>query len=414
MSGTRQNWSRTVDYGFETVHEPADLEQVRQVVTSARRLRPVGTGHTFNRLPDGEAAISLRGLRDVEVEGAGDGASVRVGAGLSYADLAEALRPHGLALENLASLPHINVVGAVSTATHGSGQDARNLASSVREIELVTAGGEVLTVRRGDEGDVPFDGAVVGLGSLGVVTSLVLDTVPARDYRQVVLTGVAEDEIGPRLDEITHLGRSVSVFTLWDGAPARIWVKSREDDPHVDAAWPEADVDHHPLPGLDPVNCTPQRGVPGWWADRIPHFRTGFLPSSGDEVQSEWHVALEHGPAAVEALREAGPRLAPALLTSEIRSVAADELWLSPQHHRATRSFHFTWVGDNGLADDAARVVEEALAPFDARPHWGKVFHADVTGLYPRLGDFRALRERLDPGGTFLNPWLERVLLGGR
>lgn len=410
MSSTRQNWSKNVDYGFAAVHEPADVEEVRRVVADARHLRPVGTGHTFNRLPDGEAAVSLQALRDVEV--APDGESVRVGAGLSYADLAEALRPHDLALENLASLPHINVVGAVSTATHGSGQDARNLASSVRALELVTADGDLLTVSRGDTGDVPFDGAVVGLGALGVVTHLTLDTVPARDHRQVVLLGVAEDEIGPRLQEITGLGRSVSVFTLWDGAPARIWVKSREDDPRVEAPWPESDVEQHPLPGLDPVNCTPQLGVPGWWADRVPHFRTGFLPSSGDEVQSEWHVALEHGPAAVEALREVGPRLQDALLTSEIRSVAADYLWLSPQFQRATRSFHFTWVGDTTLADDAARVVEEALAPFDARPHWGKVFHADVTARYPRLDDFRALRERLDPRGTFLNPWLRRVVLG--
>lgn len=406
----RSSWSGTVQYHFEHEHRPRDVDALREVVAAADHLRPVGTSHSFTDLPDGTVAVSTAALRDVEV--LDDGAAVRVGSGLTHAALAEALRPAGLALENLASLPHLNVAGAVSTATHGSGTGHGNLATQVRAVELVLADGTLTTVRRGDP---DLDGVVVGLGVLGVVTALELDVVPAVPHRQVVLVDADTRTLPDRLADLQRLGRSVSVFTRWDDAPQHVWVKWREGDPAPDPAGTglvAADHELHPIPGIDPVHCTPQQGVPGWWADRLPHFRSGYLPSSGDEVQSEYHLPAAHAADAARALQEVGSRIRPALLVGEIRSVAADTLWLSPQHERDTTSFHFTWVGDVEAAGAAARVVEEALAPFSPRPHWGKLFHLDVRDAYPRLADFHALRTRLDPDGVFVGPWFERVLGG--
>lgn len=401
-------------YHFGREHHPRDLDALRTLVAGSSRLRPVGTAHTFNDLPDAAPdadvdAVSLATFDGVQV--GDDRTWVKVGAGLTHARLAVALEPHGLALENLASLPHLNVAGAVATATHGSGSRTRNLATQVRAVELVLASGDLLTLRR-DEPD--FEGAVVGLGLLGVVHALELDVVPAVDHRQLVLHDDDVEGLPDRLHAILDLGRSVSVFTRWDDGPHRVWVKWRTDDPTPDHRALDlrlADEPEHPIAGLDAVHCTLQGGVPGPWVERLPHFRPGFLPSVGDEVQSEYHVPREHGPDAARAVASVGHLLDAALMTSEIRAVAADTLWLSPQLDRDTCSFHFTWTGDTTLAAAAALVVEEALAPFSPRPHWGKHFAMDVRDVHPRLPDFLDLRERLDPGRTFVNPWAERVLL---
>jgi xylitol oxidase len=399
-----------VRYGFAAEHRPGDLDALRSLVAGARRIRPVGTGHTFNDVADGAQAVSVAHLRDVQVSE--DRTWARVGAGLTHAELATSLQPEGLALANLASLPHLNVAGAVATATHGSGRRTGNLATQVRGVELVTADGDIASFGR-DEPD--FDGVVVNLGVLGVVSALELDLVPAAPHRQVVLPDADVATLPERLLDLLDLGRSVSVFTRWDDAPQHVWVKWRDGDPDPAPAWTAAglapaDEDLHPIPGLDPVHCTAQQGRPGPWVERLPHFRPGFLPSAGDEVQSEYHVPLAHARDAALALQEVGHLLDSALLTSEVRAVAADDLWLSPQSGQDTCSFHFTWVVDTTLADAAARVVEQTLTPFAPRPHWGKHFTLDVRDRYPRLPDFEALRHRLDPDGVFTGPWYERTL----
>ena len=186
-------------------------------------------------------------------------------AWLKYGELAEALAAHGVALHNLASLPHISIAGAIATATHGSGDANGNLATAVRAVELVTSDGEVLTVARGEP---DFDGLVVGLGALGVVTRVTLDVEPAYEVRQRVFEGLSWDALHEHFDEITASGYSVSVFTRWGETVDQVWIKSRV----TDAPEQERDelfgavaatVDRHPILGLDPVNCTPQLGVPG-------------------------------------------------------------------------------------------------------------------------------------------------------
>ena len=372
---------------------------MQEIVAVAPRIRVVGSEHSFNGIGDAPELMSLERLpADVVVEGD----TVSFNAGLTYGDLAPALK--GVALHNLASLPHISVGGAIATATHGSGDGNGNLATAVRALELVTSSGEVV---RAERGEPDFDGLVVGLGALGVVTRLTLDVEPAYEVRQQVFEGLSWDALYEHFDAITGRGYSVSVFTRFRETLDQVWVKSRVPDgcDELFDARP-ATVERHPILELDPVNTTPQLGVPGPWFERLSHFRMGFTPSVGDEIQSEYFVARPDAVAAIEALR--GVRLDPLLLVSEIRTIAADGLWMSPQYGRDTVSLHFTWRPEPDAVLRAAADLEAVLAPFAARPHWGKVFVASPAALYERLPDFLALRDRLDPRGAFRNEWFER------
>jgi alditol oxidase len=403
------NWAGTHSYRAQRLQRPASVEELREIVARAPRVRVLGSRHSFTDIADSAELVSLEALpADVAVEGG----SVSVSAGLRYGELAEALQAEALALHNLASLPHISVAGAVATATHGSGDANGNLATAVAALELVTSEGEVVRVARGDE---DFDGMVVGLGALGAVTRIVLDAEPTYEVAQRVFEGLAWEELFAHLDAITGCGYSVSVFTRWGEVADQVWVKSRTDPPEELFGARPATVERHPILGLDPVNCTAQLGVPGPWFDRLPHFRMGFTPSNGDELQSEYHLPRRHTVAAIEAMRGLAGTIRPLLQVSELRTIAADRLWMSPQYEQDTMAIHFTWAPEQGAVERALVDVEAALAPFGARPHWGKVFVADaaaIAGLYERLPDFEALLERFDPRAAFRNDWLERHVLG--
>jgi alditol oxidase len=412
------NWAGTHAYRAGVLHRPATVDELREIAAAAPRVRVLGSRHSFTDIADSDALVSLDALpNDLEVDRTAG--TVSFGAALRYGELAEALHGEGLALHNLASLPHISVAGAVATATHGSGDRNGNLATAVAALELVTSGGELVTAERGDPG---FDGMVVGLGALGAVTRIALDVEPAYEVRQRVFEGLAWDALAAHLDAITGAGHSVSVFTRWGETADQVWVKRRVDDRTApEDVWPDlfgavaATVDRHPILGIDPVNCTPQLGRAGRWSDRLPHFRMGFTPSAGEEIQSEYIVARHHGIDAIAAVRAIGDALRPVLQVSEIRTIAADDLWLSPQHGTDTVAIHFTWTREPGAVAKAVERVEAALAPFAPRPHWGKLFAADAATIakrYERLADFEALAERLDPRGAFRNPWLERHVLG--
>jgi xylitol oxidase len=412
------NWAGNHTYRAATLHRPSSVDQVRDLVASASRLRVLGSRHSFTDIADSDALLSLDGLpAEVVVDHAAG--TVACSGGLRYGELAAALAAEGVALANLASLPHISVAGAVATATHGSGDANGNLATAVAGLELVTASGETLRARRGDP---DFDGLVVGLGALGAVTRLTLDVEPAYQVRQRTFQGLAWPRLFEHLDAVTSAGYSVSLFTRWGGEVEQVWVKTRvtgEPEPVLGdlfGAVP-ATVDRHPILGIDPVNCTPQLGLAGPWSDRLPHFRMGFTPSSGDELQSEYLVPRGHAVAALDALRALAGVVRPVLQVSELRTVAADRLWMSPQHGRDTLAVHFTWRPDRAGVERALVEVEAVLAPLAARPHWGKLFLADaaaIAPLYPRLPDFAALAARLDPRGVFTNAWLRRHVLGGQ
>jgi xylitol oxidase len=416
------NWAGNHTYRARTVHAPTTLDQVREIVAAAPHIRVLGSRHSFTDIADSPELVSLDGLPpDVVVDR--DAMTVTCPGAMRYGELAVKLEDAGLGLANLASLPHIAVGGAIATATHGSGDRNRNLAGAVAALELVTSDGDVVTAARGDP---DFDGLVVALGAAGAVTRATLDVEPAYEIRQRVFEGLRWEDLFEHFDAITSTGYSVSVFTRWGETTDQVWVKTRAGEEPSDKLAPggaealaravPATEERHPILGLDPVNCTPQLGVAGTWSERLPHFRMGFTPSSGDEIQSEFHVPRRHAVAAIDAVRGIASAVVPVILVSEIRTVAADSLWMSPQYRQDTVAIHFTWGPDAAAVRRALIEVERVLAPFQARPHWGKLFLAgegEIAPLYERLGDFRVLLDRLDPRGAFRNDWLTRHVLGG-
>ncbi len=416
----RTNWAGNITFSPARFERPSSIDELTELVADAPRVRVLGTGHSFNEIADTTGLqLSVAGLPEIITldEAA---RTVSVSAGTTYGRLGGVLQAQGFALANTGSLPHISVSGACSTGTHGSGDTLQNLSAMASAVELVTADGSLRTIRRSD--GEQFNGAVLALGALGVITRLELDVVPTFDVRQDVYDGLPPQTLGSALDEVMSAGYSVSVFTSWQrGAPVQVWRKRRVDQAGVepaDAAWLSArlaDGPRHPLPGMATENATAQLGVAGPWNERLPHFRMEFTPSAGDELQSEYLVPRSLGADAWRALEPLGDRIAEVLLIGEIRSIAADPLWLSPSHGRDCLAFHFTWRPDLPAVLPVLGEIEAALAAFDARPHWGKVFTTPPSAfdrLYPRLDDFRALAARLDPDRTFANDFLVTNVLG--
>ncbi|NJP53905.1 FAD-binding protein [Streptomyces sp. SBST2-5] len=412
---TVTNWAGNITYAAKALHRPDSLPGLRAVVAESERLRVLGSGHSFNEIAEPGAEGVLLSLADLPPEVDVDTAArtVRVGGGLRYAQLARQVHARGLALANMASLPHISIAGSVATGTHGSGAGNGPLASSVREVELVTADGSTVTLRRGEE---RFAGAVTALGALGVVTALTLDLEPAYEVEQHVFTELPLDALDEdSFETVMTAAYSVSLFTDWRAPGFRqVWLKRRTDQPLPDFPYAAPAAEKmHPVPGMPAVNCTEQFGVPGPWHERLPHFRAEFTPSSGAELQSEYLMPRRHALDALRALDGIREVVAPVLQTCEIRLVAADDQWLSPSYGRDTVAAHFTWIEDGTAVLPVVRRLEQALAPFEARPHWGKVFTVPAAGLralYPRLDDFRRLAEDLDPAGKFRNAFVGEVL----
>lgn len=425
------NWAGNYQYTAAAIHRPDTLEEVQELVAGASKIRALGSRHSFNAIADSPGSlISLENLDPaIGIDAAAGTATVS--GGTRYGTLAETLEANGFALANLASLPHISVAGAIATATHGSGDANGNLATSVAELEIVAADGAVHHLSRGGSPD--FDGAVVGLGALGVVTKVTLDIEPAFTVRQDVFEQLPWETVLENFDAVTSSAYSVSLFTDWSGdAVAQAWLKSRVPglgQPLTDEAFVEeafagrtffggtrATVARHPLPGVSAENCTEQLGVPGPWSERLAHFRMAFTPSSGEELQSEFFVRRSDAVHAIAELRALSDRITPLLLVSEIRTVAADRLWLSTAYGQDSVGFHFTWKQRQDEVEKLLPLMEEALAPFGARPHWAKLFHAgagSVAGLYPRFSDFTDLAERMDPEHKFRNEFLTRKVFGG-
>lgn len=415
MPGVGTNWAGNVVYGARELLLPTHLGELPGLITSAHRLRAIGSRHSFNDLADSpESLISLQGIpvdleRDVEFDS--DARTVRVPGWLRYGDIAALLADRGWALANLASLPHISIAGAVATGTHGSGDRIGSLATQVVALDLVDGTGTHRRIARGDES---FEGAVVSLGALGVVTHVTLAVEPDYQVRQSVYEGATWDAVLANLDELTGAGDSVSLFTTWRSPDLvdQLWVKSRQGrDPWtpLDGIVAAAGA-RHPIPGIDPAPATEQLGRVGPWFARLPHFRLEFTPSAGEEIQTEYLVPREDFPAAIGAIRSLSARIAPLLQVCEVRTVAGDDLWLSEAHGGDVVGIHFTWVRDSEAVAAVLPEVEAALPP-TARPHWGKVFadHDRIAALYPRWEDFRVLRRSLDPDNRFVNGFIERV-----
>ena len=415
-----RNWARNVTYRAQRIHEPATVDDIRAIVRSAAHVRALGTRHSFSDIADtGGDLISLERLpRRIEVDP--DRRSVTVDGGIRFPELCPALDAAGVALHTMASLPHISVAGAVATATHGSGVTRRNLSAAIVRMELIAGDGDLVRLDRAIDGDNAVDGAAVSLGALGIITSLTLAVEPAYDLRQDVFEDLPVADFRDGFDAVLGAAESVSCFTTWEGDTIdQVWLKSRVgpdspyEPPEVLRRARPARHERHPIPGIPADACTPQLGRVGRWHERLPHFRADHTPSAGDELQSEYFVSRAQGVAAFDALDVLRGDLAPLVQVSEIRTIAADELWLSPAYRRDSVAFHFTWRPDVAAVASMLPRVEAALAPFEPRPHWAKLFTipgADLRRRYPRMDDFVALASRCDPDGRFHNAFLDRLL----
>ncbi len=414
----RENWAGNITYSTDHVHTPANVDEVRDVVKSCSKLRALGSRHSFNRIADStQNQISLEHLNKIDIDDTAR--TVTVGAGIKYGQLAPVIDGRGYALHNLASLPHISVAGAIATATHGSGIRNGNLATAVRALEIVTASGELIQLSRDKDGD-HFPGAVVGLGAVGVVTRVTLDLLPTFQVAQTVYQNLNFDELAHNFDAIFGAGYSVSLFTDWQHHQAtQVWIKRKlqSGEKHESAAEfygaKRATEKLHPITGHPAESCTEQMGIPGPWYERLPHFKMNFTPSSGRELQTEYFVPRERGYDAILAVEKLRDQITPHLFVTELRTIAADHLWISTAYERDSLAIHFTWKPEWEAVKRILPQIEAQLKPFAPRPHWAKLFTlspALLQAQYARLADFKALLKQHDPSGKFRNEFLERNL----
>ena len=414
-----RNWAGNVVFTPTDVLRPRDVAEAQQFVADAPRIRALGTGHSFNELADAPRLISLGDIfSPFELDE--DARTVTVPGAAPYGAVAAFLQEHGWALHNLGSLPHISVAGATATGTHGSGDGNGVLSTAVRGIERIGADGELTWVQCGEP---DFNGSVVALGALGVITRIRLAIEPTFDVTQQVYTGVSWDVLLEEFDEIMGAAYSVSVLGRWSVPTlSTLWLKHRSlanQSGQADAARQLFGSDrvtaevHAIIDGDAPDDNMTPLGTSGAWAGRLAHFRFDRAPSAGgDEIQSEFFVPREFAVDALRALRPLGDRIDPLLHVSEFRTFAGDELWLSGGEGGGRLAIHFTWRQRPAEVVALLPDVEAALRPFTPRAHWGKVYSTqfDQAGAFRRLGDFAALASRVDPHGKFRNGHLDRVL----
>ena len=414
-SSVRKNWAGNYQYQAPEYYEPKTIDELQAVLKRAGKQKALGSCHCFNDIADSPLSqISTKHFNKV-LSIDEQAMTVTVEAGARYGQFAPQLHQRGYALHNLASLPHISVAGACATATHGSGVKNGNLSSAVAGLELITPNGEVVNLRRGIDGHL-FNGAVVGLGALGIVTKVTLDMEKTYQVRQEVFQDLPLQSLTAHFDEILSSGYSVSLFTDWQNKNiSQVWIKRRvePDTKSMGADFfgaKAATKNLHPITRLSAENCTEQMGVPGAWYERLPHFKMGFTPSSGEELQSEYFVPRRNGLEAYQAIEKLGSTIFPQLMISEIRTIAADSFWMSPCRNQDSVAFHFTWKQNWEEVRKILPLIEAELAPFKARPHWGKLFKVDPAVLkerYDMLPEFKQLAQMYDPQGKFRNKFLD-------
>lgn len=415
-----RNWAGNYDYLATDFQRPESMSELRNLIAGTQKIRALGSRHSFSSLADSSGTlVSLAGIGP-QIEIDEQTFTVRVAGGVTYGHLANELSRAGFALHNMASLPHISVAGAIATGTHGSGIRNGNLATAVQALTIIDAQGDLREVSRGNSAE--FTGYVIGLGALGVVVDVTLRIERSYDMVQSVYTMPSWEAVVEDVEAILSSAYSVSIFTRWDaGSRSQLWLKARLDGPDKHASvCQEHDAllslkQLHPIPGGNGAHCTEQLGVPGAWNNRLPHFRMDFVPSNGEEIQSEYLVPVEHAQAALRAITELSPVITPLLQISEIRAVAGDDLWMSPSYAQTSVALHFTWVRDSAAVDEVLPHIEAALLPLGARPHWGKQFLAPAAALstlYPRFEEFKQLVVATDPEGKFGNDFLAHKIFG--
>ncbi|GAB3491717.1 FAD-binding protein [Spirosoma knui] len=415
-----KNWAGNYTYSTDKLYAAKSIGQVQDFIKKQSKLKVLGTRHCFNGIADSKNNfVSLREMDQVIALDA-KAKTVTVDASMRYGQLSPYLDEKGFALHNLASLPHISIAGACATATHGSGVKNGNLATAVSGMEIVTAAGDLVKLSRQKDGET-FRAAVVNLGALGAVTRVTLDLQPTFKMRQYVYENLPLAQLKEHFEAIASSAYSVSLFTDWQKQRINeVWLKQLIDG-KSQPAKPEffgaklAKKNLHPIAELSAEHCTEQMGVPGPWYERLPHFRMGFTPSSGKELQSEYFVPRKNAVEAILAVERLRDHISPHLLISELRTIDGDNLWMSPCYKQPSLAIHFTWKQDWASVRKVLPMIEKELAPFNARPHWGKLFTLAPSVLqsrYEKLADFKKLVQEYDPQGKFRNEFLSTNLYG--
>jgi len=416
-----KNWAGNLTYSTDRVYYPASVEEVQVLVKQYDKLKVLGTRHCFNNIADSrDNLVSTKQLNKI-VSLDEQTKTVTVESGIKYGELCPYLESKGYALHNLASLPHISVAGAITTATHGSGVRNGNLSSAVRAIEFVDAEGTLHALSRDKDGD-RFNATVVGLGAIGVLTKVTLAIQPTYSMKQFVYEHLPLSQLKENFDKIVSAGYSVSLFTDWQSDSINeVWIKTKTNEgPGYDAekeffGASAATKNMHPIATLSSENCTEQMGVAGTWYERLPHFKMGFTPSSGVELQAEYFIPHGNAMDAILAVQGIGKQVGPHLLITEIRTIDEDNFWMSPCYKQPSVTIHFTLKQEIPEVMNLLPVIEKELAPYKAKPHWGKLFtmsNAQLLNLYERMPAFVALLKDYDPNGKFRNDFLNKNIYG--
>jgi len=405
------NWAGNVRYGTNRLLNIESVEQLQEFVQKQNSLKALGSRHCFNRIADNvHQLISLRSMdRVLDIDETEK--TVSVEAGITYSKLGPELDRQGYALHNLASLPHISVAGAIATATHGSGSKNGNLASAVAEIELVTADGELRTFSRKKDAD-GFLGVVVHLGALGIVTRVKLDIQPTFRISEYWYHGMKKESLYENFSKIMNSAYSVSLPTR--GFTNEHWpsIRLRVHEEAGFEAKPELFGARLASTASKKAGQATHNTSGPWW-ERLPHFAIDGLAAKGNELQTEYFVAIEHAVDAIKTVATLADRIQPLLYASELRTVAADKLWMSTCYEQQSLAIHFTWKPDKEGVANLLPEIEKRLAPFEPRPHWGKLFFMGSKTLearYDRLADFRRLVGRYDPEAKFGNAFLRNKI----
>ena len=410
------NWAGNIEYSTDNVATVNSVASVQDFVRKHASFKTLGTRHCFNRIADSTKQLLTTDFAATPPVIDPSARTISVGPGVRYGTIAPMLEKSGFALHNLASLPHISVAGATTTGTHGSGVKNGNLSTAVTALEIVNAAGDVVTLSRKANPDI-FPGAIVGLGALGVITNVTLNIQPTYQIAQTVFENLSFKSLTEHFDEILAAAYSVSLFTDWQKQRINeVWLKAIYDPAAPPAhrmrdffGATRATKNLHPIAELSAENCTDQLNVPGPWYDRLPHFKMGFTPSAGKELQSEYFVPRKSALDAILAIEKLHEQISPHLMITEIRTIAADDLWISPAYKQDSVAIHFTWKPEWPEVSKLLPTIERELAPYNPRPHWGKLFtmpHAQLRSRYEKLPEFIALAKEFDPNGKFRNDFL--------
>jgi L-gulonolactone oxidase len=424
------NWGRTQSCAPAAVHSPGSEAEIAELMQEAgragQRVKVVGAGHSFTDIActDGRLLRLDRCDRVLDVD-TGTG-RVTVEAGITIAALNRELARHGLALENLGDVAYQTIAGAISTGTHGTGATKPTISGQVVGLSLVLADGTVLRCSDTEEVEA-FRAAQVGLGALGVISTVTLRCVPAFDLHSVEEPRRL-DEVLERFDELAAANEHFELFWFPHTDVAQTIANNRADGPRRPKGAARAYVDdilleNHAFGLVQRLGHARRSWIPGLARLSGRLLSRSEVVDRSDRVfanerlvrfaEMEYAIPREHVVEAVRELRamieRSGLRIS---FPVEIRVLAGDDIPLSTAQGRdsAYIAVHVYWRQEH---EPYFRQVEAIMAALQGRPHWGKLHYQTAEALRPRypLWDrFLAVRDRLDPERRFQNAYLERVL----